>query len=227
MLTWVGAPDPNPSVVFEEDNSTPVTIGMMINSDLPLDASAAVELAGLQSTVDDGALSLSWSTASESGNAGFAVEVTRANEEMWREVGYVPGSGTSNEIRSYTYDVTGLDYGSWRVRLKQVDINGSWTYSAEIEVAIELAEEFVLGAVYPSPFSSTARFTLAVGEPQAVKIDAYNLLGQKVLTIFEGDMAANQTRSFELDGSTLPNGIYLIRAAGASFATTTSVALLK
>ena len=227
MLVWVDPSDSDPSQIFLDDNVTAVTIGMMIDSDLPLDASAAVEFAGLQSTVNDGALSLNWSTVSESGNAGFAIEVTAADEAAWQEVGFVPGSGTSNEIRTYSYDVMGLDYGTWRVRLKQVDVHGSYTYSPEIEVAIELTGAFVLGDVYPSPFSSTARFTLAVGEPQAVTIDAYNLLGQKVFTIFEGDMAAHQTRSFELDGTSLSNGIYLIRAAGASFATTTSVALVK
>jgi len=226
-LQWISLDDDVlGSRMYADDNVTPLTIGVMTNSDLPLDAPGAVELAGLQSTVNNGDVALRWSTLSESGNISFAIEASPEGENAWREVGYVASPGASSELRNYSYDVTGLDYGTWRMRLK-IDDNGSVSHSPEIEVAIELASAYAIGDVYPSPFSSTARFTLAVGEAQSVTIDAYNLLGQKVLTIFEGDMPANQTRLFELDGSTLSNGVYLIRASGKSFATTASVALVR
>lgn len=227
MLQWVTPPDPNPTQILLDDNTTPVLIDQFINSDLPLDASAGVELAGFTSTVNQGDVSLNWTTASESGINGFAIEVAPASNDQWEEVGYVAGAGNSNAIRHYSYDIRDLDYGEYRVRLKHIGANGESSYSPEIDVAIALSESFAMSDPYPSPFSTTARFELAVATAQSVTVDAYNLLGQKVLTIFDGEMPANQTRTFVVDGSSLSNGIYLIRAHGESFATTTSVAMVR
>lgn len=227
MLSWVTSPDPNPTLVHKDGNTTQVTLGLLTNSDLPLDASAGVELAGFTSTVNQNAVSLNWTTASESGINGFAIEVAPVSTDQWQEVGYVSGAGNSNAVRHYSYDITGLGYGEYRVRLKHVGTNGDSSYSPEIDVAITLSESFAMSDPYPSPFSTTARFELAVATAQTVTVDAYNLLGQKVLTIFVGEIPANQTRTFVVDGSSLSNGIYLIRAQGESFATTTSVAMVR
>ena len=227
MLQWIAAPDPNPTQILLDDNVTQVPLDQFINSDLPLDAPAGVELAGFTSTVNQGAVSLNWTTASESGSNGFSIEVAPVSTDEWQEVGYVSGAGNSDAVRHYSYDITGLDYGEYRVRLKHVGTNGDSSYSPEIDVAITLSESFAMSDPYPSPFSTTARFELAVATAQTVTVDAYNLLGQKVLTIFVGEIPANQTRTFVVDGSSLSNGIYLIRAQGESFATTTSVAMVR
>lgn len=226
-LTWVSSGDANPPQIFFQDNTTPVAIGVTFDSDLPLDAAAAVELATFSSRVDDDAVALTWSTASESNNAGFAIEIAPVGSQEWTEVGFVAGGGTSNAVRNYAYSITDVDYGTYRIRLKQLGLDGTFDYSAEIEVSVELDLAFELGDVYPSPFANSANFSLVVRDAQPVTVEAFNLLGQKVLTIFDGDMGPNESRSFVIDGSSLADGLYLVRAKGASFAATKSVAVVK
>ncbi len=54
-----------------------------------------------------------------------------------------------------------LQHGTYKYRLKQIDFDGSFTYSNEIEVEVDFTpKEFVLYQNYPNPFnpSTTIKF---------------------------------------------------------------------
>ena len=77
---------------------------------------------------------LSWKTSSELNNSRFIIERQRlGSSNNFEEIGEIKGSGTSNKINSYEFidqfPHLGLNY----YRLKQVDFDGSSSYSA-IEV---------------------------------------------------------------------------------------------
>ena len=78
---------------------------------------------------------LTWTTATETGNAGFRVQrkAGGANDGSWTTVGSVEGKGTTTEPTSYQYVDEGLPYEADRLtyRLKQVDTDGS-SYSKEV-----------------------------------------------------------------------------------------------
>jgi hypothetical protein len=189
-------------------------------SDLP------VELTDFAAVVNNGDVVLNWTTASETDNAGFAIEHAAA-EGSFEEIDFVDGAGTSLEARTYTYTVKGLDVGTHRFRLKQLDYDGSFEFSSVVEAAIELAGTHRLGAAYPNPFNPSTTFELVVGREQVVKIDIINALGQRVQRLFEGSMEANKPTNFTFQAGNLPTGLYFYRAVGETFAQTRQVLLVK
>ncbi len=82
----------------------------------------------------------------------------------------------------------------------------------------EASAGYVLSVVYPNPFHTQARFTLAVGAPQRVRVSVYDARGRRVAVLHEGVLAAHRRYGFAFDAGGLPGGIYLLRITGETFA---------
>jgi len=186
-----------------------------------------VELADFSALVDNGDVVLNWSTASETNNAGFAIEHGLGEGDLFEQIGYVDGAGNSQSVRNYSFEVKGLDIGTHRFRLKQLDFDGSFKYSSTVEATIELAGTHRLGAAYPNPFNPSTTFELVVGREQLVRIDIINALGQRVQRLFDGTMEANKPTNFVFRADNLPTGLYFYRVIGENFAQTRQVLLVK
>ena len=141
--------------------------------------------------------------------------------------GFVDGHGTTLEPQSYTYRIEDLLPGRHVFRLKQIDFDGAFEYSPEVEVAVELVEAFYLSAVYPNPFNPQAQFTLMVRQEQSVRLAVYDVQGRRVALLHEGSLAAGTHHRFVFHGAALPSGLYLVRAEGQTFSVVRSVVLLK
>ncbi|MDX1438797.1 MAG: T9SS type A sorting domain-containing protein [Rubricoccaceae bacterium] len=184
-----------------------------------------VELVSFEATVNGSDIDLSWLTSSETNNAGFEVQLR--GDGSYQAMGFVDGHGTTTEQQSYSYTIPDLAPGTYTVRLKQIDYDGAFEYSPEVEVAVGVPGSHILTQAYPNPFNPQATFSLSVATEQHVEIGLYNSLGQKVDTIFNGTMAAGNARSFTINGAGLPSGAYYYRAIGTNFAETGRVMLLK
>ncbi|MEM1093376.1 MAG: choice-of-anchor Q domain-containing protein [Bacteroidota bacterium] len=172
---------------------------------------------------------LSWKTASETNNAGFAVEqlVEDDFESQWSEVGFVNGQGTTLEAQRYVFSLDDLEVGRYQFRLKQVDFDGTTEYSPEVEVTVELAERFVLHAAYPNPFTTQTTLQFAVREPSAVRVVLYDALGRRVQTAFEGEVGGSQMVRLRIDGATLGSGVYVARLEGEGISAIQRLTLVK
>ena len=86
-------------------------------------------------TVTKGAKSaiLNWQTAQESNNAYFAIERSK-NGTDFAEIGKVNGKGNSTLAQQYAYEDFGISNGQNYYRLKQVNNDGKYTYSAVVSV---------------------------------------------------------------------------------------------
>ncbi len=186
------------------------------------DPNLPVELGSFDGFVDGSRVRLAWSTASEVGTSGFAVE--HKGMEGWDELGFVEAAGSGSE---YSFDTSDLDPGTHSFRLKIVDTDGSFEYSDAVELTVEVPGEYALTDIYPNPFNPTATFTLAVGSTQEVEIGLYNSLGQMVGTLHSGTLSANEQYTFDVDGAGLTSGLYLVQIKGQTFGTTRSITLLK
>ena len=190
-----------------------------------------VELTRFEAVADGLAVVLSWDTASETNNAGFEMHSKRSLENSeeadWQVVGFVEGQGTTLEPQSYTFRIEDLLPGRHVFRFKQIDFDGAFEYSPEVEVALELVEAFYLSAVYPNPFNPLAQFTLMVRQEQSVRVAVYDIQGRRVALLHEGSIAAGTHHRFVFQGAALPSGLYLIRAEGQTFSAVRSVVLLK
>ena len=115
-----------------------------------------------------------------------------------------------------------------RFRLRQVDYDGVFSYSAEVEVAVELQAPYKLGKAYPNPFSTQTRFTLALAKQQRVQVEVVDLLGRRVTVLHDGALTAGEPHLFVLDAvDRLSGGVYFFRIIGEHFQEVQSVTLLK
>jgi hypothetical protein len=186
-----------------------------------------VELTSFAAQVNGEAVVLTWHTASETNNAGFAVEQHRAVDDTWQPVGFVDGAGTTSEPQTYRYRVADPGFGPHRFRLQQVDLDGAFAYSEEVEVTVTLNEPFRIGAIYPNPFAGRATVELAVRETQPIRAELFDVLGRRVAVIHDGPVTANRTVRLTVDGHTLTSGLYLLRLTGEQFATTRRMAVVR
>jgi hypothetical protein len=175
----------------------------------------------------DGAVTLTWTTASETNNAGFAVEQRQPNG-TFAEVAFVPGAGTTTEAQTYRHTLANVPYGAHAFRLRQVDFDGTATTSQEVEVAVQLAEPYALAA-YPNPIATGQRATIDVTarEAQAVTVAVYDMLGRRVAVLFDGAVAASATERLRLPASGLASGVYVVRVVGERFSAARRVTVVR
>lgn len=207
------------TLVTDEDCASKAISPGTANDALP------VELAAFQVQGDEGAAVLSWSTLSETNNLGF--EVQQRVNGTFREVGFVPGAGTTVEQQEYAYRVEDLSPGTYTFRLRQVDADGTATLSAERAVTIGLAERFALSPAAPNPFRTSTTLSLRVQAPEQVRVDLYNMLGQPVRRLFAGRVTPARPATITIDAAGLANGQYICRIQGESFAEARSVTVVK
>src|SRR5690606_20289567 len=92
-----------------------------------------VELTSFTGSASGSEVNLSWATATELNNSGFSIERKYENSEF-TEAGFVQGFGTTSEPKSYSFADKNLQSGVYTYRLKQIDFDGTFEYSDEIEV---------------------------------------------------------------------------------------------
>lgn len=169
---------------------------------IPVELSAfTVEANGLD-------VQLMWSTASETNNYGF--EVQKKSDGEYYAVAFVNGHGTTTEIQNYSFVDKDVIPGNYTYRLKQVDLNGAYSYSDEVEVDVTGPKVYSLEQNFPNPFNPSTKiaFNLAANSNVIVKI--FNLLGEEVSTLVSEKLQAGR-HELEFNASNLNSGIYFYR----------------
>lgn len=150
---------------------------------------------------------LTWTTASESNNYGFFVEMKApTGGSAYTDHGFVPGSGTTGLPQQYSYIVPDLAPGTYLFRLRQVDYDGREAFSNVEEVVIGGDDRAPL-QVFPNP--NRGAFTIAgdfgTAPAQAALYDAVGHL------VWEGELAQDRTE-LRLE---LPAGVYTLLVRGS------------
>ncbi|MFP4091196.1 MAG: hypothetical protein ACLFT3_12890, partial [Cyclobacteriaceae bacterium] len=123
---------------------------------------------------------LAWKTASERNNDFFEIQRS-INGQDWTSLGFVEGAGDSSEPLSYAFTDEQPLYGVSYYRLRQVDFDGAFEYSAVISlenVRDELSLPDPQMLLFPNPASleevAVRVLHLKYGQPVELKLsDAY------------------------------------------------------
>lgn len=182
-----------------------------------------VELKTFSAWVEGSTIVLSWVTESETNNAGFEIErrYTKGNGNVtdWKNIGFVKGKGTTTQRREYiSIDMDEHASGVYQYRLKQIDTDGTSTYSPVVEVTMEgKSDKFILSQNYPNPFggSATSKWTTlnyrvsneAAMSGEKVELTVYDNLGRVVEKLVDGVQRAG-SHSVKFYGGNLPAGVY-------------------
>ena len=178
-------------------------------SNLPL----PVELAFFSSSISDNTVTLKWQTKSELNNHGFEIErSSNANgfgSKIWSQIGFVRGSGVSNSQLDYSFSDRPTGGSIFYYRLKQIDFDGGFKYSDEIETTL-VPSQVTLYQNYPNPFNPSTKIKFTIPAAAKVKLDLFNILGERVIALLDEYMDTG-VYEVQFDGSRLVSGIYIYK----------------
>lgn len=186
-----------------------------------------VELISFTAQAIDNKVKLNWSTATELNNQGFEIQrkISSATNNNWEAIAFVPGFGTVTEPKSYSY-TDEVEPGSYAYRLKQIDFDGSFTYSNEIEVNVNIPNEFVLEQNFPNPFNPSTRINYTLAEPAFVQLVILNNLGEQVSTIVN-EYQLEGKYSIDFNAQDLSSGIYFYKLTAGNFVSIKKMTLIR
>ena len=190
-----------------------------------IDYTVPVELVSFTANTTRDEVELSWRTATETNNQGFSIE-RMTTGESFEEVGYVAGFGTTTEPKSYSFIDSKLENRSYTYRLKQIDFDGSYEYSNEVNVDVELPLEYTLEQNYPNPFNPNTTINYSIPEDGFVKLAVYNLLGEEVATLVNSFQKADRY-DVSFNASGLSSGVYLYKIEATNFSASKKLVLLR
>ena len=160
------------------------------------------------------------------------------NGDKLDDIGFI-AEGSENQFRimksngssfsyftSYTYssyDFEAITSGRF-FNYSQSKISSSEDLIEEKE-SIEVVKDFEIKN-YPNPFNPSTNVVVSIPMQTRLKVEVYNILGQKVSTLFEGKINSGH-HNFHFDASSLTSGIYLVRAIHSQGVITQKMLLMK
>jgi len=190
-----------------------------------------VELSVFMTRYVDNAPALFWTTQTESDNSGFNIyrgesyDALENNAVIQVNPLMIPGAGTTFEPTDYSF-----------IDEHPVDINSTYWYWIEsrdnsgetdgygpisITIPTEDNDPDFLPEIdmedfynYPNPFYQNTRISFMMKEAGNVEVTIYNTKGQKVRSIFSGDITADEMKEETWDGKDssgkkVKSGVYL------------------
>jgi hypothetical protein len=185
-----------------------------------------VELTSFTASVSQTKVKLNWQTATELNNQGFEVQRKLASSD-WITIGFKQGQGTTTELTTYFYEdeISEINSNKLYYRLKQIDFDGTFTYSEEVEVFTQPLN-FSISQNYPNPFNPNTIIKYEIPKTTNVKIDVFDMLGRIIDNIVNEEKSAGRYE-LEFDGSSLSSGVYYYRMQAGDFVSIRKMLMLK
>jgi len=165
-----------------------------------------VELIYFQAKTGTKDVSLNWATATEINNKEFVIERSLDNVSF-RAIGKVNGHGTTLQQQQYQFmDLNPLG-GTSYYRLKQIDMDGAFTYSKL--VAVTLKELITPMALYPNPAADFINVSLgSSADNNEILVQVLDLKGQVMYQQLH--QFVNKNKELNIALTNLPTGSYYL-----------------
>jgi hypothetical protein len=247
-ISFANAPAVGKQIFIETAKSIKLDLGVTnwdnnIGNYLFTSLIVPVELISFNAKLVDNKVFLAWSTASELNNKGFEVErkvsslQSSFDNDEFETIGFVQGNGTTTEKHYYSF-IDNISHTltlthQLTYRLKQIDFDGSYSYSDEIKVEFDYSpKEFELYQNYPNPFNpaTVISWQSPVGSHTTLKV--FDLLGRELATLVnEYRDAGKHEIEFSIvnmrQASSLPSGVYIYKLQVGNFIQTRKMILLR
>ena len=173
-----------------------------------------VELTSFNASVLNNSVRLNWTTATEINNYGFEIERSSVSSKQplvnWEKVGFIKGNGTTSEEKNYSFiDKNPTASNEFYYRLKQIDIDGTFKYSNQINVDIT-PNKFELFQNYPNPFNPATTIKFSIANESQVRIVVFNVIGQEIKELTNKQYKAGYYQ-LNFDAGEFPSGVYYYR----------------
>ncbi|MFK7775861.1 MAG: PKD domain-containing protein [Saprospiraceae bacterium] len=152
-------------------------------------------------------VTLKWTTASELNNSHFELQRS-LDGSRFDYLNVIVGQGNSNQFHTYSFvdknPVPGVNY----YRLKQVDFDGTQTYSNIVSVKISTGS--VISSVIPNPVNDRAIVRFGEKLPERTKLQVLSSMGQVLATYHVEDKFSQ-----EINLDRFEKGFYFLRIKNA------------
>lgn len=167
----------------------------------------------------------------------YRIVYTSPQGEIWN------GGGVQKGRRYYQYilptsinpvvwpDSYELALMQWKASDLTVEDHPDLGPVTDIKDKVELPSSYVLYQNYPNPFNPSTVITYSIPQPEKVRLEIYNILGQKVMTLFNGQQMAgthsiawNSKNDF---GQDVASGVYLLKLTAGSFTQVKKMMLVR
>jgi hypothetical protein len=151
-----------------------------------------------------------------------SLRVFRWNEgsDQWEQIGGTVDT-IQNEVSTAIADL-GV-YGAFTTELL--------TDVEDDEQGSVIPDKFELEQNYPNPFNPVTQISFSLPKSANVKLEIYNLLGQKVVTLYEGQLQAGNHQILwdgkNFKGELVSSGIYFYRLQAGDFMNIKKMILVK
>lgn len=198
-------------------------------------AELPVELISFTANISKELVVLKWHTATEVNNYGFEIErsvgssqwsVGSSQNVEWEKIGFVEGHGNSNSPHEYSFTDKTSTKGKIIYRLKQIDIDGQYEYSPNVEVNFDVPTEFSVKQNYPNPFNPATVISYSVAENSFITLKVYDVLGNEVSDLVN-EIKEPGNYSISFDASKLSSGIYFYTLKANGYSLTKKMLLAK
>ena len=174
-----------------------------------------VTLTSLAATRQAAGAVVRWQTASEQHALRFEVERS-VNAVDYQKIGSVAAAGTSTSALTYTLPDATVGPGAYYYRLRQVDTDGTITYSAPVALAAAGSAgtgNVLLSSVYPNPFRADLSVELLEPAAGSATLDLVDAQGRRA---WAGTVAATGRQLQLKIPATVASGTYVltVRANG-------------
>ncbi|MEO0775275.1 MAG: T9SS type A sorting domain-containing protein [Bacteroidota bacterium] len=174
---------------------------------------APVELMSFVGERQDDAVALNWETATETNNDHFMVERS-VDGKNFSAIGKVAGAFTAYSNQNYDFeDANPPQAPELFYRLRQVDIDGAFTFSEVINIeGWAIKEGFEL---FPNPATTNVVLQPAEAFREEATLEVFDIFGR----LLRSEVLAPDQPYYDLNVNALPQGSYLIsvRTVGSQY----------
>jgi len=181
------------------------------------------EFGGFSAVSRDGEVALNWNTLSERELANYEVSrdgsviavVEAQNSATGADYSFVDANVTNGT--TYTYSLTVTDVLGGRQELATVEATPG---------SASVVSEYALHQNYPNPFNPTTNIAFDMVEAGHVSISVFNIMGQKVAELVNGNVEAGR-HTVSFDAASLSSGLYLYKMEANGFTAQSKMVLMK
>ncbi|MDP3113778.1 MAG: T9SS type A sorting domain-containing protein [Candidatus Cloacimonadaceae bacterium] len=203
----------------------------------PVELSSFTALATQQNFVQ-----LDWITQSETEVLGFYIyRNTISNLESAEMVSPLIAATNTSQEQSYRFTDREVQLGTWYYWLQNMDMNGEFNYHGpvsatltggiDVPVTPEIPLITSIQSIYPNPFNPVTTIAYGLDKAGDVKIEIYNIRGQRISTLISGTMNAGNYRvrwnGMDEDNRLCTSGVYLVKMITGQHSATRKIILLK
>ena len=170
-----------------------------------------VSLVDFYATKNNKIVNLFWNTSTEINNKGFYIERS-ADGNQYKPLSFVQSKsvgGNSNINLDYTavddQPSTAINY----YRLKQVDLDGKYTYSKTALVRFDKPGSFYINNIYPKPATDILHVSVEAGMISGGTLSVVDMNGKTVIR--SNIVLSKGNNIFNVDISSLSKGIYFLK----------------